>query len=470
MQSIDEQNPKLAAFAASQEIPKTKESPRTRHDQLAKILRSTAFRNSTTLQRMLEFIVEKAEKGQLTDLDEYSIAVQVLGRKPTFDPSADTSVRTQAYRLRTKLKDYYASEGASDQLIVEVPKGHYVPSFTIRGEVHPPHTQEMAVDAEQTIASIPSPPNPKTPLFRYPRLFALAAGIGGVLVTIGVIGLFNLVHPVHRSSPVHSGPDAEVAFFWNKPSSKNGVVVAFTDPEFLESESGTLSPYSGIASADRGASFTGAQEAAQHSSAAVSLLKPLYYEDGFTGTGEVFAVGSLANMLRSMNLQMILLRSPSLSASDFRDHDIVFLGSPRWNVLLYNVEVPQRFRFISNPVLWQSEIEDTSATSVQARFLRVVRDAHTHVILADYALFQVFPAPSSGHRIILLAGLTTTGTQGAAAFATSANGLAQIRKLLSTHPGREDSLPDYFECLLRVKAAGGLDALHTAPVSCVKTK
>lgn len=470
MELMDERDSEIAALAHWQETARTKEGQRARRDQVAKILKSVAFRNSSTLQRMLEFIIEKAEKGQCSDLNEYSIAVQVLGRKSSFDPSADTSVRTQAYRLRTRLKDYYASEGASDQLIIEIPKGHYMPSFSLRDEFGPHLTKEMAVVTEQNISAVSAPPNLKAPLHRHRRLLALAAGIGGILLTLGGLGLFNLLHSVQKSPAVGSEPDAEVASFWNKPSSKNGVVVAFTNPEFLESESGTLSPYSGVATADRGASATDAQQAVRQSGVATGLHESFYFEDGFTGTGEVFAVRSLAEALRSMNLRMILLRSRSVSASDLRDHDIVFLGSPGWNTLLYHVELPKRFLFISSANLWQSKIEDTSATSVQARFLKVIRDPHTHVIQADYGLFQVFPAPLPGHRIILLAGLTTTGTQGAAAFATSADGLAQVRKLLSTHPGREDQLPDYFECLLRVEAAGGLDALHTDPVSCVKTQ
>ena len=49
-----------------------------------------------------------------------------------FRSRPDTIVRTQAYRLRTKLKEYYENEGKKEQVIVEVPKGHYVPTFSFR--------------------------------------------------------------------------------------------------------------------------------------------------------------------------------------------------------------------------------------------------------------------------------------------------------------------------------------------------
>jgi hypothetical protein len=68
--------------------------------------------------------------------------------------------------------------------------------------------------------------------------------------------------------------------------------------------------------------------------------------------------------------------------------------------------------------------------------------------------------------MILLAGLTTTGTQGAAAFATSSRGLQQIADLLAKDSPGYKTLPPYFECLLQVNAVGGLDALQASALCC----
>src|SRR6266853_200396 len=38
-------------------------------------------------------------------------------------------VRVQAGRLRSKLAEYYASEGAEDQILVEMPRGNYALTF-----------------------------------------------------------------------------------------------------------------------------------------------------------------------------------------------------------------------------------------------------------------------------------------------------------------------------------------------------
>lgn len=65
-------------------------------------------------------------------LKETTIGVAVFGRSPDYDPKADTIVRSQAWRLRSKLRQYYASEGAHESIIIDLPIGHYVPTFRLR--------------------------------------------------------------------------------------------------------------------------------------------------------------------------------------------------------------------------------------------------------------------------------------------------------------------------------------------------
>lgn len=49
----------------------------------------------------------------------------MFGRSASFDPQSDSCVRVQAKRLRLKLTEYYASEGANDPVVVSIPKGSY---------------------------------------------------------------------------------------------------------------------------------------------------------------------------------------------------------------------------------------------------------------------------------------------------------------------------------------------------------
>ena len=62
-------------------------------------------------------------------LKEYVLAVEVYGRKESFDPKESSIVRVEAGRLRSRLKEYYDTEGRDSPLRIEFPKGSYVPVF-----------------------------------------------------------------------------------------------------------------------------------------------------------------------------------------------------------------------------------------------------------------------------------------------------------------------------------------------------
>ncbi len=100
--------------------------------EVAKILASPAFRRSGRLSRFLHYAVEEAIQGRPEQLKEYSIGVEVFDRGVSFDPRVESIVRVEAGKLRTRLKEYYGSQGGDDPLVVDFPLGSYVPVFRIR--------------------------------------------------------------------------------------------------------------------------------------------------------------------------------------------------------------------------------------------------------------------------------------------------------------------------------------------------
>ena len=94
--------------------------------QLARILHSRRFAQAPTLGRLLKYLVEQTIEGDSGQLKEYSVGVEVFGRGPVFDPRTDTIVRVHAKRLRSRLREYYAAEGQTDPLVIDVPRGHYL--------------------------------------------------------------------------------------------------------------------------------------------------------------------------------------------------------------------------------------------------------------------------------------------------------------------------------------------------------
>jgi hypothetical protein len=93
------------------------------------IAASPHFSRSLRLGRFLRFTVESLLEGRADELKERTIGVEVYGRALDYDPRSDPIVRSEAHRLRTRLAAYYEREGSADPIVIEVPKGSYVPEL-----------------------------------------------------------------------------------------------------------------------------------------------------------------------------------------------------------------------------------------------------------------------------------------------------------------------------------------------------
>lgn len=100
--------------------------------QLDRILASSGFANAERMSRFLRHVVERSIAGESEQIKEYSIGVDVFGRNADYDPRLDSIVRVEARRLRSKLDEYYASDGRGDDVIISIRRGAYVPAFERR--------------------------------------------------------------------------------------------------------------------------------------------------------------------------------------------------------------------------------------------------------------------------------------------------------------------------------------------------
>jgi serine/threonine-protein kinase len=117
------------------------------------MLASRLFARSERLCRFLRFCVEQTLDDKSDQLKEQLVGVEVFDRKGDYDPRIDPIVRVEARRLRSKLKTYYTSSGRPDCVLIDLPKGAYVPSFRMRNASPRP----ISVDAaeERSIAVLP---------------------------------------------------------------------------------------------------------------------------------------------------------------------------------------------------------------------------------------------------------------------------------------------------------------------------
>jgi hypothetical protein len=171
-------------------------------------MQSAAFSRSPRLARLLRYLCEKSFAGEADTIREYSIAVEVLERPAEFDSSEDAIARVEVHRLRKKLREYYATEGAAAKVVITIPSGRYAPEFVPREIASPANGSEggtavreessvvtetelagPAAD-EQTTGTTPVPaPVASTVNARAPGRNVVLLSAAGVLSVIAIVAL-----------------------------------------------------------------------------------------------------------------------------------------------------------------------------------------------------------------------------------------------------------------------------------------
>ena len=145
--------------------------------QVQRIAYSDAFKHSERRQKFLRYIVEEALAGRADRLKGYTIATDVFERPSTFDPQLDPVVRIEAGRLRDKLHEYYATEGRLDSVIIDLPKGSYVPSIKLA-------KSSFAEPPDLQTGTLATPEPPVAPVAGNPVILPVRSALAGAFVCV----------------------------------------------------------------------------------------------------------------------------------------------------------------------------------------------------------------------------------------------------------------------------------------------
>jgi TolB-like protein len=122
--------------------------------ELDRILTSKGFANAGRLSRLLRYVVERTLAGEADQLKEYAVGVEVFDRDDKYDPRLDSIVRVEAGRLRSRLDEYYNSEGAQDEVRIVLPRGGYSAQFVGNPKEGVASTAQAA-NSKKEVASTP---------------------------------------------------------------------------------------------------------------------------------------------------------------------------------------------------------------------------------------------------------------------------------------------------------------------------
>lgn len=99
---------------------------------LERLLGSRRFARAERHSKFLRYIVNETLAGKGHQLKESLLGVGVFGRPVDYDPRVDPVVRVEATKLRGRLEEYYRVDGGDDPVIIDFPRGGYVPQFRYR--------------------------------------------------------------------------------------------------------------------------------------------------------------------------------------------------------------------------------------------------------------------------------------------------------------------------------------------------
>jgi hypothetical protein len=408
--------------------------------QIEKLVTSRSLHGSDSLCKLLRYLAAHSSKNPGAPPKEYQIATEVFGRHENFDPHLDSLVRVQAARLRAKLAEYYAAEGAADSLVVELPKGTYGLTFHART---PGTTPAAAADGSGDGATGKARSQARS---SYGWIIALVVSsmllAGALAVTVDRL---LLRHGSEEHAFAETGPPAAIRTFWQ------GFLAGHEQPWVIFSNAQF------VGRPDTGMRYYNAKRDAKQSTL-----------DHYTGVGEVLAVHALDDVFGQLRTPLRVKRGSLFSLDDAKNNDLIFMGSPSENLTL--LEIPNTREFVFRTVECCERVGNVEIVNVHphaGESKEYLASPSNQVLTEDYAVIALVPGLEASHSVLILAGTTTIGTQAAAEYVCQQNSVEELLKVLGVSTPLQLKP---FEAVIHVKVVRGvpvsseLVALHREPL------
>lgn len=403
-----------------------------------RIVAGPHFARSRLLSNFLLYIVAETLQNRQNEITERQIGVHVFDRPPSYRSIEDNIVRTYARQLRRRLADYFASEGASEQLHIEIPLGGYVPVFV--------PAQSTAASDETISMTLPSAPPDSAGTQE-----TASGSPASSRRTSGRVLQFTLWLAVYSAILACTVWFAAIRFYAPRAPSP---VTAPTQKLWAELFGGPANCY--IVPADAG--FNLLEDLSHRSLPLASYMRgnylnlPLSQVDAhsaedlrtqqFTSFVDLQIATALAR-LPEFNPQRVVLRfARDLQLDDLKNSNAVILGSMSSNPWAAIGEADANFRIVHREGMQGATIVNVMPrTGEQASYVSHWNEpAHE-----TFAIIAYRPNLGRSGHLLILQGLDVAGTQAAAETLFQSAAIAPILRRAT----RPDGSLRFFEILLR---------------------
>jgi hypothetical protein len=402
---------------------------------LQRVMWSHQIEKSARIRDFLVYVCERALHEPSAEIHEQEIGSRVFGRPADYDTTADNIVRVTASQARKKLEQYFASEGAAESIILEIPKGQYAPAFRER---------------TQPCAEIASTPEPEAPPWYagHRRLILILACCAPLFAVTTVWCAWELrTERIAARSELDASPTLHA--LWSQLLPREGTTdIVVTDsslslfqelldrqltlPEYLKPD--LWAQATGVSSNPALQSF--AQRAAQRR---------------FTSMGSVTTAYRIAQLAGKDRRHLSIYSARDFNIRQMKADNVILLGSTRANPWVELIADRFNFRFGFDNQSRYSYFENLAPQPGELK----IYPTNSGV---SYCHIAFLPNLGRTGNILAVAGTEVEGTEGGGEFVTSERSLAGLRSLAI--PGPDGRLP-YFEVLLKSsRVAGAAPGLH----------
>lgn len=405
---------------------------------LERVASSAQLKRATRLKELLFYVGHRSLKEGCDQIHEQEIGAKVFGRENSYDTSIDNIVRTNVSDLRKRIEAYFNTEGIHESVIMEIPRGSYIPVFRNR-QVEPQIVAESSINGVAAAVEPSSDPVefPRAPERRRWMVAAMIAeGAIALLFAAGCLALWMENRAVNRSFYAWESKPA-VAAFWNDflgASPDTDVVMPDTSFAMLQSISGKTFSFNEYLSRN----YTSALQdpgLSPDTRVALGLIaaRNLGTPSGFKLTQRILALDPLGKRIHSYYSRDYM---PALLKRD--------------NVILIGARIANPWdELFESRMNFAAKTENSVTSIVNRAPASGEQQVYARTDSVGYCSVAFLPNPSSSGGVLLIEGTSAEATEAAGDFLLSEDQLSNFRNML--HVTR---FP-YFEVLLKISAVRG---------------
>jgi hypothetical protein len=409
---------------------------------------SPSFRTCPKLRAFLLYVCRNGLLGRPEELREQLVGTCVFGRPDDYNIGDDNIVRVEARELRKRLESYFAGEGAHEPLVIEIPKGRYLPAFQPRGQSAPP------------------PPEPEPAASSAPGRRPLVWLAGGLVLCAAAaiwfgFALWRLEQRPEVQAALSARSALESHAFYRELLGLSGegaqreTLLVLSNPrvvlffgadrkDSLDTVTGTVIPAppqlrttfpEGLNNIDRDL--------------------PLHFlqatREDYTGMGEAVAAFHVSRLMQILGHRVRLTQGRFLTWDQVQKQNLILLGSEHINDWTFQNVGKSNFNIDLHGMQNQQPLPGEQAHYVTAR---------SQGGFTDYGVIKRLASPG-GVNMVILAGRSSTGTAGVGQFFTDPEKMRPAyERIRAAAPGKP--FPSSWEALLKVDVRDGLPVDTTA--------